>query len=138
MFRHDVIPPSLVGTTRVADIVRLWRRFRMENFLRIGQSADARGDRVASRAGELREINNGHALERNSLLVSMENNKVRLTWLSPVLDDGSGTPDSYELWRRPLGSSAAFTKIGMTTGLTFLDTTAGTAMWEYEITANDH
>ena len=84
---------------------------------------------------ELREINNGHALEMNSLVLSMENNKVRLTWLSPVLDDGSGTPTSYELWRRPMSSNDAFVKIGTTTGLTFLDNTSGTAMWEYEVTA---
>ena len=84
---------------------------------------------------ELREINNGHALEMNSLVLSRTSGTVRLTWLSPVLNDGSGTPDSYQLWRRPLGSSAAFTKIGTTTGLTFLDATAGTAAWEYEITA---
>ena len=84
---------------------------------------------------ELREINNGHALEMNSLLLSLENNKVRLTWSSPVLDDGSGSPSSYELWRRPMGSDDAFVKIGTTTGLTFLDVTGGTAAWEYDITA---
>ena len=73
---------------------------------------------------ELREINNGHALEMNSLLLSMENNKVRLTWSSAVLDDGTGAPDSYEIWRRPVGSNSAFIKIGTTTGVTFLDVTA--------------
>ena len=34
-----------------------------------------------------------------------------------------------------MGSDDAFTKIGTTTGLTFLDVTAGTAAWEYDITA---
>jgi hypothetical protein len=84
---------------------------------------------------ELREINNGHALEMNSLLLSVESSKVRLGWATPVLDDGSGTPSAYELWRRPLGSDDAFTKIGTTTGLTYLDATAGTTAWEYDITA---
>jgi subtilisin-like proprotein convertase family protein len=84
---------------------------------------------------ELREINNGHALELNTLSVSIESDKVRLRWEQPVLDDGAGTPSYYELWRRPMGSGDDFTKIGQTTGLTFLDTTAGTAVWEYELTA---
>ena len=84
---------------------------------------------------ELREINNGHALEMNSLLLAIENNKVRLNWSSPVLDDGSGTPSSYGVWRRPMGSNDAFVKMGTTTGLTYLDATAGAAAWEYDITA---
>jgi hypothetical protein len=92
-------------------------------------------DTCKSATCELREINNGHALEMNSLTLSRENNKVRLTWSSPVLDDGSGAPSSYELWRRPMGSNDAFVKIGTTSGLTYLDAMAGTAAWEYDITA---
>ena len=60
----------------------------------------------------------------NSLLFAKETNKVRLTWSSAVLDDGTGAPDSYEVWRRPVGSNSAFIKIGTTPGVTFLDVTA--------------
>jgi len=84
---------------------------------------------------ELREINNGQALENNSLVLSLDNNNVRLTWLSPVLDDGSGEPDAYEIRRRPLGSNDPFVKIGTVKALTFLDGDTGTAPWEYEIIA---
>jgi penicillin amidase len=84
---------------------------------------------------ELQEINNGHALEMNSLLLALENNKIRLNWSTPILDDGSGRPDHYEIWRRPMGSNDEFVKIGTTTGTTYLDTTAGTALWEYDLTA---
>ena len=92
-------------------------------------------DTCKSARCELREINNGHALEMNSLTLARENGNVRLAWSSPVLDDGSGTPSSYELWRRPMGSNDAFVRIGITAGLTYLDVTAGTAAWEYNITA---
>jgi hypothetical protein len=84
---------------------------------------------------ELREINNGHALEMNSLLLAIESTKVRLIWSSAVLDDGSGTPSSYEVWRRPMSSNDAFVKLGTTSGLTFVDPSAGVAAWEYQITA---
>ena len=61
----------------------------------------------------------------NSLLFATETNKFRLTWSSAVLDDGTGAPDSYEIWRRPVGSnSALIIKIGSTSGVTFLDVTA--------------
>ena len=92
-------------------------------------------DSCKSARCELREINNGHALEMNSLVVAAENDTVRLTWSSPVLDDGSGTPTTYEIWRRPLGSNDPFVKIGTVKALTFLDRDTGTAPWEYEITA---
>jgi N-acetylneuraminic acid mutarotase len=84
---------------------------------------------------ELREINNGHALEMNTLVLSMEIGKVRLTWEQPVMDDGAGTPSYYEIWRRPMGSGDDFTKIGQNTGLSFLDGNAGTAVWEYDVSA---
>jgi hypothetical protein len=84
---------------------------------------------------ELREINNGHALELNSLALAQEAGAVRVSWLSMELDDGARSPDKYEVWRRALNSSAAFAKIGTTTGLTFLDTTAGTGSFEYEVSA---
>ena len=71
----------------------------------------------------------------NSLVLSRENNKIRLTWSPAVLDDGTGAADSYEIWRRPVGSNAAFVKIGTTSGVTFVDVTGGTAAWEYDITA---
>jgi hypothetical protein len=84
---------------------------------------------------ELREINNGHALEMNSLVLSMDNGKVRLTWTLPMMDDGAAAPSYYELWRRPMGSGEDFTKIGQARGLSFVDGTAGTAVWEYDVSA---
>ena len=96
----------------------------------------SRDQRTCSAARcELREINNGHALEMNTLVLSMDKGRVRLTWEQPVMDDGADAPSYYELWRRPMRSGVDFTKIGQTTGLTFLDMTAGTAVWEYEISA---
>jgi hypothetical protein len=84
---------------------------------------------------ELREINDGHALELNSLSLALEIDRVRLTWSSFSSDDGSGTPDSYEVWRRAMGSNDAFVRIGSTQETTFLDAAAGTAAWEYDVTA---
>jgi len=57
-----------------------------------------------------------------------------MSWVAPVLDDGTGTPAGYRIWRRPLGSLAAFTQLGTTTGTTFLDTSAGASSWEYNLT----
>ena len=74
-----------------------------------------------------REINNGHGLHHTSLRLSKEpGKKVRLNWDSPVMDDGSGEANSYSVWRRPLNADAEFVAIGITSGLTFLDATAGT------------
>jgi hypothetical protein len=84
---------------------------------------------------ELREINNGHALELNSLLVSFVKGRAWLAWTPPVLDDGSGTPSRYEIWRRAGRTNAAFVKIGTTTGLTYLDMSLSTPNVEYQITA---
>ena len=92
-------------------------------------------DTCKSATCELHEINSGHALEMNSLLLALENGKARLNWASPVSDEGSAIPSAYEIWRRPMGSNDAFVKIGTTSGLTYFDATAGTAAWEYDITA---
>ena len=81
------------------------------------------------------EINTGRALEMNTLTVNLEGADVRLAWSPPFLDDGTGHPKSYNIWRRPLGSLAPFTKIGQTTDPTFVDTTSGSGAFEYEITA---
>jgi hypothetical protein len=81
------------------------------------------------------EISNGHALELDTLKVKREGSNFRLNWVAPTLDNGTGTPKSYKVWRRPMGSMAPFVQIGTTTGLTFLDTTAGTAAWQYDLTS---
>jgi hypothetical protein len=81
-----------------------------------------------------REINNGQGMHHISLRVDKDAaGKLRLSWSSPVMDDGSGEASSYTIWRRPLGSGAAFVPIAITTRLTILDLpeAAGT---EYEIT----
>jgi N-acetylneuraminic acid mutarotase len=92
-------------------------------------------DTCKSALCELREINNGHALEMNSLLLAREGQRMLLSWASAVLDDGSGAPSAYDVWRRPMASNDAFAKIGTTAGLTFVDASAGAAAWEYTITA---
>jgi hypothetical protein len=82
-----------------------------------------------------KEINNGHALHQTSLSLSKESgNKVRLTWDSSVMDDGGGEASSYTVWRRPLNANAVFVQLGTTSGLTFLDGTAGAGNFEYEVT----
>jgi len=80
------------------------------------------------------EINNGHALELNTLTLKRETGNMRLNWTAPILDDGTGRPSSYKVWRRAMGSMSPFVQIGTTTGTTFLDTTAGTAAWQYDLT----
>jgi uncharacterized repeat protein (TIGR01451 family) len=81
------------------------------------------------------EINNGKALEFDTLKMKREGTGMRLNWQAPLLNDGTGTPSSYKIWRRPMGSMAAFTQIGTTTGLTFIDNNSGTTMWQYEVTS---
>jgi hypothetical protein len=80
------------------------------------------------------EINNGHALELDTLTLTRESNAVRLSWVAPILDDRTGAPAGYHVWRRPLGSLVAFSQIGTTTGTTFLDTSAGSGAWVYNLT----
>ncbi len=91
-----------------------------------------------------REINDKKALRQHHHRVDKDfdargvvhPDRVRLSWLPPMMDDGSGTPTSYRIWRRPLNSGGAFVSIGTVNGdtLTFLDTTVGTGQWEYEVT----
>jgi hypothetical protein len=83
----------------------------------------------------VKEANNGHGIHHTSLLLNKESgNKVRLTWASPVMEDGSGEATGYTIWRRELHSPMPFTQIGATdsSALTCADTTAGN--WEYEVT----
>ncbi len=81
-----------------------------------------------------REVNNGSAIEMNSLTLALENGSVRLTWEPPYLNDGGGHPKSYNVYRRVAGSLAPFTLIGNTAQTTYLDTTGGETAWEYEVT----
>jgi hypothetical protein len=86
---------------------------------------------------QAKEINNGRALHHTSLLLSKESgagSKVRLTWDSPVMDDGSGAASAYTVWRRELNADAVFVKITETSNLTYVDATAGTEAYEYEVT----
>jgi hypothetical protein len=81
------------------------------------------------------EINTGRALEMNSLGLRREGSGVRLDWRPPYLDDGTGQPSNYHVWRRTRGSLAPFAKIGTTTNPTYLDTLSGSGAFEYEVTA---
>jgi hypothetical protein len=99
-------------------------------------SSPSRDDDTCSHARCLAdEINTGRALEMNSLILRLEGSDVRLVWDPPYLDDGSGHPTHYNVWRRVLGSIEPFSKIGETTAPTFVDTAPGSAAFEYEITA---
>ncbi|HEX4823484.1 MAG TPA: hypothetical protein VFV19_04195 [Candidatus Polarisedimenticolaceae bacterium] len=79
------------------------------------------------------EINTGRALEMNSLTLRREGSGVRLQWRIPYLEDGTGAPSKYHVWRRIRGSMAAFTRIGTTADTSFLDGASG--FFEYEVTA---
>jgi N-acetylneuraminic acid mutarotase len=81
------------------------------------------------------EINTGRALEMNTLGLRREASGIRLNWNPPYLDDGTGHPRSYHVWRRLRGSLAPFAKIGTTTNPTYLDTSSGSGAFEYEVTA---
>jgi hypothetical protein len=81
------------------------------------------------------EINTGRALELNSLGLRREGSAIRLDWRPPYLDDGTGHPSKYHVWRRVQGSLAPFAKIGTTTNPTYLDTLSGNGAFEYEVTA---
>jgi hypothetical protein len=60
------------------------------------------------------EINNGHALTLDTLLVARELGGVVLRWTAPHLDDGTGTPRRYKIWRRAIGPAAPYVQIGST------------------------
>ena len=81
------------------------------------------------------EINTGRALELNSLTLRREGSNVRLEWSPPYLDDGTGHPSQYHIWRRPLGSLTPFVLFGHNVNPTFLDMTSGSGAFDYEITA---
>src|SRR6185436_15131211 len=50
-----------------------------------------------------KEINNGKGIHHTSLLLTkVSGNKIRLTWDSPVMNDGSGDAIGYSVWRRPV------------------------------------
>ena len=81
------------------------------------------------------EINTGRALELNTLGLRREGSGIRLNWSPPYLDDGTGHPSKYHVWRRTQGSLAPFVKIGITTDPTYLDAAAAIGAYEYEVTA---
>jgi hypothetical protein len=81
------------------------------------------------------EVNTGRALELNSLTLRREAEGVRLDWRPPYLDDGINQPAKYNVWRRVAGSLSPFTKIGAPKTPGYLDTTAGSGTYEYEVTA---
>jgi hypothetical protein len=81
------------------------------------------------------EINTGRALELNSLTIRRDTNGARLEWRPPYLNDGTGRPSKYDLWRRVQGSLVPFTKLGTTTDEFFVDAVAGSGAFQYEVTA---
>jgi len=80
------------------------------------------------------EIDTGHALEFDTLTSVREGGNIRLNWQIPYTDDGLTHPKSYKIYRRAIGSLAPFVQIGSTTGTTYLDLTAGSGNWQYDVT----
>ena len=68
-------------------------------------------------------------------MLRREGGAVRLSWMPPYLENGTGQPSRYNVWRRAQSSPAAFTKIAVTTDPTYLDTTAANGAYQYEVTA---
>jgi hypothetical protein len=96
----------------------------------------SRGETTCAQAKCLdEEINTGRALELNTLTVRPENDAIRLAWAPPYLDDGTGHPSTYDVWRRPLGADTPFAKIGTTADASFVDLSAANGAFEYEVTA---
>jgi subtilisin-like proprotein convertase family protein len=81
------------------------------------------------------EINNGRALELNTLRLMREGSAIRVNWEAPLLDDGTGSPSKYKVWRRPAGTVLPFVQIGITTSTTYLDTNTGSNAWQYNVTS---
>jgi hypothetical protein len=81
-----------------------------------------------------KEINNGHALEFDTVTTLREGGNIRLNWQIPYTDDGLTHPKSYKIYRRAIGSLAPFVQVGSTTGTTYLDLTAGSGNWQYDVT----
>src|SRR5262249_27447929 len=81
------------------------------------------------------EIDTGHALEFDTVTSVREGGSIRLNWIAPSTDDGTSHPKSYKIYRRAIGSTAPFVQIGSTTGTTYLDLSAGTGSWQYDITS---
>jgi uncharacterized repeat protein (TIGR01451 family) len=90
---------------------------------------------LATAECQSKEINNGRALELNTLGLKREGSSVRLTWEAPLLDDGTGSPAKYKVWRRPAGTVLPFAQMGVTTSTTYLDTIAGSGAWQYNVTS---
>jgi len=78
------------------------------------------------------EVNNGRALDLDTLKLGNESGNTRLNWVAPTLNN----PKNYTIWRRISGSGAAFVKIGTAFSATFLDTNTGTASWDYLVKVN--
>jgi hypothetical protein len=81
-----------------------------------------------------KEINNGKALEANSLAISFVAGQLRLDWEAPLLENPTAL-QGYKVYRRAVGSTAAFTQIGTTATPHFIDPTGTTGNFEYEIVA---
>jgi hypothetical protein len=81
------------------------------------------------------EINTGRAMELDTLTVRRDAGGTRLEWRPPYLNDGTGHPSKYDVWRRVQGSLVPFTKLGATTDVFFVDTVSGSGAFQYEVTA---
>jgi uncharacterized repeat protein (TIGR01451 family) len=87
------------------------------------------------------EIINGEAMWANSLRLTTSGTSVRLTWEPPYASPDTltqGGVKKYHVYRRAQGSTGVFTQIGIVNpnqALTYLDTTAGSGSWTYEVTS---
>jgi uncharacterized repeat protein (TIGR01451 family) len=83
---------------------------------------------------QAKEINNGKALEANSLAITSVAGQIRLDWEPPLLENPAQL-QGYKVYRRAVGSTAAFTQIGTTADPHFVDPTGMSGNFEYEIVA---
>jgi len=98
-------------------------------------AASGRTEATCDAAGcQAKEVNNGKALELNSLAISHVAGEIRLDWEIPLLDNPNQL-HGYRIWRRVVGSLAPFTQIGTTETPHFVDPTGLTGNFEYEIQA---
>ena len=83
---------------------------------------------------QAKEINNGKALEANSLTISFVAGQLRLDWEAPLLENPAQL-QGYKVYRRAVGSNVAFTQIGTVTTPHYIDPRGASGNFEYEIVA---
>jgi hypothetical protein len=84
---------------------------------------------------QAREINNGRALDWNSLAITHVANQIRLDWEAPLVELDSPPIVGYRIYRRLVGTQDPFEEIGTSPTPHFVDPTGVAGAHEYEIVA---